>query len=299
MIRFKLRPDLTFTLDGERYLVCDESTHSTFRVGALEYQILMQFEEKSNLDEVRYLFRAQHGREVPFETLKKFIHKAISLNLVEAESDSLWSRLGPSTAFTLKINLFDPNRILNFLMRKFGSVFNVYGAAASGALLLAAAFVLAFNLRDIFEFARFRSPGFIALAIGATVLFAIGHELAHGLAGKRFGFDVSTVGFHLHYFMPSFFCRIFRRAEASRRSLITVLFAGSAFDLIVISLLLVLWRALAANATPREWISVVVTAILTKVLLIQLNPLWPFSDGYHLFTLMIPNFVRRGKGKKP
>lgn len=297
MIRFKLRPDLTFTPDGERYLVCDETTRSTFRVGALEYQILMQFEEKSNLDEVRYLFRAQHGREVPFDTLKKFIHKAISLNLVEAESDSLWSRLGPSTAFTLKINLFDPNRILDFLVRKLDSFFNGYGVGAAGAILLAAALVLAFNLREIFSFARFRSPGFIALAIGATVLFAVGHELAHGLAGKRFGFDVSTVGFHLHYFMPSFFCRIFRRADASRRSLITVLFAGSVFDLIVISFLLVLWRTLATNATPREWISVVVTAILTKVFLIQLNPLWPFSDGYHLFTLLIPRFVRRRKGK--
>jgi hypothetical protein len=297
--RFKLRPDLTFTPDGERYLVCDESTRSTFRVGALEYQILMQFEEKSNLDEVRYLFRAQHGREVPFETLKKFIHKAISLNLVEAESDSVWSRLAPSTAFTLKIKLFDPNRILDVLVRKLNPLFNVYGVAAAGALLLAAVFVLAFNLGAIFSFARFRSPGYIGLSIVAVVVLAIGHELAHGLVGKRFGFDVSTVGFHLHYFMPSFFCRIFRRADASRRSLVHVLLAGSMFDLILISLLLVLWRTLPTNAPPRVWISVVVTAVLTKVFLIQLNPLWPFSDGYHLFTLMIPNFIRRGKGKKP
>ena len=81
--------------------------------------------------------------------------------------------------------------------------------------------------------------------------------------------------------------------------MIQVLLAGSMFDLILISLLLVLWQTLPSNAAPRVWISVIATAILTKVFLIQLNPLWPFSDGYHLFTLMIPNFVRRGKGKKP
>lgn len=299
MNRFKLRPDLTFTPDGQRYLVCDESTRSTFRVGELEYQILKQFEEKSNLDEVRYLFRAQHGREVPFDTLKKFIHKAISLNLIEAESDSMWSRLAPSTAFTLKIKLFDPNPILDFLLRKLDPVFNNYGVAAAGAFMVAAALVLAFNLGAIFSFARFKSPGYIGLSIGAMVAFAVGHELAHGLIGKRFGFDVSAVGFHLHYFMPSFFCRIFRRADASRRSLIHVLLAGSMFDLILISLLLVLWQTLPSSAEPRVWIGVVATAILAKVFLIQLNPLWPFSDGYHLFTLMIPNFIRRGKGKKP
>jgi len=296
--RFKLRPDITFTPDGVCYLVCDETTHSTFRVGELEYQILMQFEEKSNLDEVRYLFRAQHGREVPFDILKKFIQKAISLNLVETESDSLWSRFGPSTAFTLKIKLFDPNRILDFLARKLAPLFNVYGVVAAGALLLAAAFVLAFNLGEILSFARFASFGHVVLSIGFVVAFAIGHEMAHGLIGKRCGFDVSLVGFHLHYFMPSFFCRIFRRGDASPRSLIKVLVAGSALDLILISFLILLWRALPADAAPRVWIGVIVTAILTKVFLIQLNPLWPFSDGYHIFKLSIPRFVRKGKGKK-
>lgn len=298
MVRFKLRQGLTFTPDGMRYVVRDEATSSTFRIGELEYQILKQFEEKSNIDEVRYLFRAQHGREVPFETLKKFIHQAISLNLIETESDSLWNRLGPSTAFTFKVKLFDPNRSLDFLLRKLEPLFNVYGLAAVSALLLAATLVMAFNLSGIFVFEHFRSLSYIALSVGAVVVFAIGHEMAHGLIGKRCGFDVTVVGFHLHYFMPSFYCKILRRADASRRSLIHVLLAGSGFDLILSSLLVVVWLALPTDAALRVWISVIVTVILTKVLLIQLNPLWPFSDGYHILKLLMSRFVFRGRGKR-
>lgn len=286
MVRFKLRPDLTFTPDGTRYLVCDEATQSTFRVGELEYQILKQFEEKSNIDEVRYLFRAQYGKEVPFETLKNFIHQAIDLNLVETETDSLWSRVGPSTAFTCKIKLFDPNRALDLLLRKLGPLCNGYGLAGAGVILLAAALVLAFNLRGVFVLSSFTSPAYIGETIAAVVLFAIFHEMAHGLAAKWFGFDVSVVGFHLHYFMPSFYCRIFRRADASRRPMIVVLLAGSFFDLIAVSLLVLLWRALPGDEAARTWIGVIVSAMLLKILLIQLNPLWPFSDGYHVVKLL-------------
>lgn len=291
MVRFKLRPGLTFTPDGPRYLVCDAATRSTFRIGELEYQILKQFEEKSNIDEVRYLFRAQYGTEVPFKTLKNFIHQAINLNLVETETDSLWSRVGPSTAFTCKIKLFDPNRVLDLLLRKIGPLCNGYGLVGAGVILLTAAVVLAFNLRGMFVFSRFTSPAYIGVTIAAVVLFAICHEMAHGLAGKWCGFDVSLVGFHLHYFMPSFYCRIFRRADASRRPMIAVLLAGSFFDLIVVSLLVFVWRALPADEAARVWIGVVVSGMLIKIWFIQLNPLWPFSDGYHVMKLLVFQFA--------
>lgn len=289
MQRFKLKPGLTFTTEGTQYLVQDQETHSTFRVGQVEYQILCQFEEKTNLEEVRYLFRTQYGREVPHGTLYGFIHKAIELNILEAETDSLWNRLAPATAFTFQFNFFNPTAILDRLLRRGRALFGGAGLVA-GAVLLGCAAIVLLTDKSLLAESLHVSLGKYLIAAAAVVCFAFQHEMAHGLAARRCGFEVKSIGFHLHYFMPSLYCKILRPANANRWALLTVLLAGSACDLLGVAGLVCVWwligHAVAVPALGAAWVGTIVAVMLLKVLLVQLNPLWFYSDGYYAAGLL-------------
>src|SRR5262249_18512307 len=119
-------------------------------------------------------------------------------------------------------------------------------------------------------------------------LTSVGHELAHGIVGKYYGFDVPEVGVHLHYFIPSFYCKILRRADANRESMLSVVLAGSLFVLVLMSVLMATWLLLA-GAAAREFISTALSLLIVKVLLMELNPFWPYSDGYHSNGLLLFN----------
>ncbi len=291
MLHFKLKTGLTFAPQGAQYLVQDPETDSKFRIGELEYQILKQFEEKTNIEEVRYLFRTRHGREVPFETLQGFIHQAIKLNILEIDTGSVWSRLAPSTAFTYHIELFKPAAWLDFLLRRCSLLFNRAGLVASLALLAFAATVLVSQRSAFF---RLHAPGwlgYVIVTIGFLV-FALGHELAHGLAGRLVGFDVTSIGFHLHYFMPSLNCKILRPVDGGRSAVLKVLLAGSFFDALGVALLVCAWLLWRLFAEPAAWLGMLCTVMLIKICLVQLNPFWPYSDGYNIIGLLFGDRIK-------
>lgn len=290
--RFMMKQEITFIPDGDGYLVVDEDTQSRFRIGEVEYQVLKQFEGAADIKEVGYHFRSDTGFDVPYETMYKFIEHAIQLNILEPQSESLWSRIGPSTAFTFRITLFDPTRLLDFLISKGRSRFNPYSISLAAAVLLMAGVILVRNWSAIWAFRSLSLPEQFGPAIAVVILFAIGHELAHGLVGKWYGFEVSAVGFHLHYFMPSFYCKMFRRTSATKKSILMVLLGGSFFDLMLMGLLIFVWWFSADGSLLRALISVAVSMMLIKVLLIQLNPLWPYSDGYRILGLLF--FRKKG-----
>lgn len=290
--RFMMNKGITFIPDGADYFVVDGDTQSRFRIGEVEYQLLKQFEGAADIKEVAYQFRTDTGVTVPNETMYKFIQQAISLNILEPQSESLWSRIGPSTAFTFRITLFDPTRLLDFIISKGRARFNLYTATLAAGVLLMASVILVRNWSAIWAFRSLSLPEHFGAAIAVVILFAIGHELAHGLVGKWYGFEVSAVGFHLHYFMPSFYCKMFCRTSASKKSILMVLLGGSFFDLMLMGLLLFVWWFLSDGSMLRAWISVAVSMMLIKVLLIQLNPLWPYSDGYRILGLFL--FQKKG-----
>ncbi|HVG21396.1 MAG TPA: hypothetical protein VNI02_20310, partial [Blastocatellia bacterium] len=142
MTRFKLKPGITFQPQGSRYLVIDEESQSTFRVGEVEYRILKQFEETTNVEEVSYWFRMQQGVDLSYENLLGFTEKAAKLNLLRPESESIWSRISPHQSITFQARLFDPNPLLNFLIRKARLLFNGYGLSLMCVVLLSTAWLL-------------------------------------------------------------------------------------------------------------------------------------------------------------
>ncbi|HEV7373371.1 MAG TPA: hypothetical protein VGN95_01530 [Pyrinomonadaceae bacterium] len=298
MLHFKLKPGLVIAPEGARYLIRDPETESKFSVGEMEYQILKQFEERTNIEEVSYLFRTQYSREVPFETLQGFIHQAIKLNILEMQRDSVWSRIAPSTAFTYQIKLFNPSAALDFIIRRCSILLGRAGLSASLLFIVLAATILVSQRSAILSL---HAGGWLSYSLVSVgfLLFAFGHEMAHGLAGRMADFGVTSIGFHLHYFMPSLNCKILRPAEDVRRSVLKVLLAGSFFDALCVAVLTCSWLLWQSFATPAPWLGMLITVMLIKIWLVQLNPFWPYSDGYHivglLFGKQIAALFKRGR----
>src|SRR5262249_34734058 len=277
----KLKSRITFTPEGARYLVFDGHTGSRFRVGEAEYRILKQFEETTSIEEVAYRLRTMQELDVAHDTVHRFVQQAINPGLLQVESDSFWGRVLAARASDFRFRLFDPNRALDFLMRRADFLFSRWGLLATGGMAIAATLLVVARLPEIWVFRTVEVPDGFFYCLAAIFLLSILHEMAHGLAGKLNGFEINEVGVHLHYFMPAFYCRIFRRSDASRRSLLAVLIAGPLLDLVVLSLLLGFWLLLPDGAAGRGTVAMLVCMLTVKVWLMQLNPLWPYSDGFH------------------
>ena len=252
MSSFRLKPGLKFIPQDERYIVLDTATQSTYRIGGAEYLILRQFEETTDAEEVAYRLRTEGRLNVPSETLTRFIKQALELELLRTVDDSWWSRMKPTEPFQFRMKLFDPNPMLNRLIAGWRK-WNRLMIAAACLLFLGAAIIAAAHIREIWPINLGRvQPYEIAIAL-LVYLSCIGHEMTHGLIAKFCGFEVAEVGFHLHYFLPSFYCKILQPTTAQRSNVSAVLISGSLFDLVILSLDVARFRArLAAYGVSDE-----------------------------------------------
>lgn len=292
MTSFKLKSDLTFTPEADKYLVFDRANHSSYRIGTSEYLILKHLKEPTNLEEVGYRLRAELGVNVPFDKLNRFVRKAITLGLVEVVNLSLWSRVKSSGPFAFRMKLFDPTPLLERLIRMCQRSSHLYLFLGFGLLLMA----LVINVvywGDLWAVRSFRMPPYGPVVLLLIYASSFGHELLHGMAAKWYGFDVPEVGFHMHYYMPSFYCKILRGKQASRKSIGVVLLAGSLFDLAILTVLVFIWFLGPLSQGLKEVIAFTVSLIWVKVLLIQLNPFLPLSDGYRIVGLFFSKWRER------
>lgn len=290
MKQFMLKAEVSFLPEGEKYILLDQRTRSSFRVGEMAYQILKQFEEASSIEEVCYVLRTEHGSKLPQDAIYKFIQRATSLDLLEVQTSSIWSRIGPSNTLAFGINIFDPNRALDFTIRNFGFVLNPHSLTCSIVFVLFTLFFLGIHWPEILALKASILLDHIGLVLASVLFFGLVHELAHGIVAKLYNFHVAGIGFQIYQLLPSFYCKIFHRADTCRKSVLMVLLSGSLLDLIMVSMLVWLCWSLPPDTPLRAWTSTVVSVILIKVVLVQLNPLWPYSDGSQIFSLL---FLRK------
>jgi hypothetical protein len=284
--RFRLNSGLEFTPQDEKILVVDTNTDSRYRIGKAEYLILRQFDETIDAEEVAYKLRTEERLNLSYETLSDFIQQAVALDMLKIVDDRWWSRLKPTEPFKFRLKLFDPNRLLSRMITGWRK-WNRLVVAATCVLFLAAGIIAAVNFREISHINLVHvQPYEIAITL-LIYLSCIGHEMTHGLIARFVGFEVGEVGFHLHYFLPSFYCKIFKPAVTSKSSVARVLISGSLFDLVVLSLLMIIWPLGSGGGTFREVVGFTIIIMAAKVLVLQLNPLWPFSDGFRFAYLYI------------
>jgi putative peptide zinc metalloprotease protein len=284
MISFKLKAGLRFTPQDKKYLVEDTATRSGYRIGEYEYLILKQLAEPTNVEEVGYRLRAELGVNIPYDKLNAFIQKAISLNLIELVEDSAWGRVVSSGLFASRMSFFNPNLFLESLVRLWHRSRRLW-MVAGGALLLGATVISVVYFRQLWALRSFEIPAYGPFVLLFVYASSFGHELLHGLAAKYYGYDVPEVGFHMQYYIPSFYCKILKDRNADKKNIQIILLAGSVFDLAIASILVLIWFFGSGDESLREMIAFAVSLIWVKILLINLNPFLPLSDGYRILGL--------------
>ena len=300
----KLRSDLTLSWQGangeQRCVVKDPVSGRFFQFRQVEGFILQRLDGTTDLDGLRAKVEQEFDANLSRATLEKFIEKLKTLGLLESEKTDSPASRSPrrkiqGSLFYLRLKAFDPDGFLGRLANGLGFVFTTKFFVLSAAFILIACGIAVTNWTQIsHDFTRLWRLRGLALAY-LTVLGVIGaHELAHGVACKRFGGSVHDLGVLLLYFQPTLYCNVsdaWLFPEKSKR--LWVSFAGAYFELVLWAAATIVWRV-TETSTTLNYLALVVMVTSGVKTLFNFNPLIRM-DGYYLLSdyLGIPNLRQR------
>ncbi len=287
------------------YVIKDPITQKFFRIKEFEYFIARNLDGTTSPEEVARKFQEHFNIPLPLDTLGKFIRRLETLGFLEGEISerelaklqyrkrTFWSR-----PLFVKLKAFDPDRILNELLRYTRFFFTPQFFAFSSLVILLAIIVTISNWADLGYSVRglFRIATIFKIWM-AIFLVIVLHEFAHGLTCKHFGGEVHEMGFLLLYLQPCFFCNVsdaYLFKEKSKRLWVT--FAGAYCQIFVWAFATLLWRITALDTWINSFLFVVVITSGISVLF-NFNPLIKL-DGYYLLSdyLEIPNLRKKAFG---
>src|SRR5262249_11431697 len=151
-----------------------------------------------------------------------------------------------------------------------------------GGLLLASFVANLAYIDRLWVLRSFRLPSYGLLVLLAVHAASIGHELFHGWAAKEFGGEAVEIGLQSRYWLPSFYCRIMMPRHMARRKIAAILAAGSLFDAVAGLTLVLIWLAIPTGGWQKDALALTIDFFWIKILLLNLNPGLPQSDGYKI-----------------
>lgn len=289
----RLRGDLVISpqqAGDERYYVIKiPETGRFYRFGEVEYFIIEQLKEPSSPSDICKKVGERFNSSLSEQALAGFISSLLQRDLLLTENEKSRNFTPTSKAikgnwFHLRINFFDPDKMLSSLAAKLSFLFTPSFVFLSTIFFVAACLIAIGNQaeiqRDISN--QLAVKNFWALGL-VLVVTAILHEFSHGLACKYFGGQVREIGFLLIFFMPAFFCNIsdaWLFPQKSRR--LWVAFAGAYCELLLWSLAVFCWR-LFAEETLVNYLSLIMIASSGVRILLNFNPLIKL-DGYYMLS---------------
>ncbi|PVV21239.1 MAG: hypothetical protein B6D78_08475, partial [gamma proteobacterium symbiont of Ctena orbiculata] len=290
------------------YLLQDPIGERHFRLTPAAYQIVSRFDGKQTL-EVIWQQAQRHLSQPP--QLEDFIRLLIQLQgggaLVDnRESEALkllerrkqprqWLRQ-LRNPLSLRIPLWDPDRLLNGLMPMLRPLFSRFGMALWMLVVLSGLLQLALNWPLIADnvTSQLLSAENLLLMAAVYLLMKLFHEAAHGVATKHWGGEVHQVGVMLLALIPMpYVDASAANGFSERRARIAVGAAGIMTELLLASLGLWLWLATAPGWVNAAAYNMMLIGGLSA-LLINGNPLLRF-DGYYVLSdlIDIPNLSTR------
>lgn len=203
-----------------------------------------------------------------------------------------------ASPFSLKLPLFDPDRLLDALQPLARLLFSWFGlliwlavVGTGGALAALHADELLADVSD-----RVLAPWTLAVMVIAYPFMKLLHELGHGLAVKRWGGRVHDVGVMFVVFMPLPYVDASAASTfPAKHRRIVVDAAGILVELFLAALAMILW--LQVDYGPlRSFLYTVMLIGTLSTLIFNANPLLRF-DGYYMLSdqLEIPNLGQRSQ----
>ncbi len=313
--RLKAKTSLCFTTRkvGGRtgYLVEDELTGKFFQVGLAQYTFLSLLNGRrtvsSALEKTSSLMRQHAFDQQQVADLCKW---AIESGLVETELGSTMAQreelasaetMRKATSLmnpiSVKIPLFCPDEIITTANRFLGWTMGPIGALI-WLIVVGYGFALLLLNADRFmenSVRSFSANDLIWFAV-ASVILKLTHELAHGLACKRFGGRVSSCGMLLLLLIPLPYVDVTSswRFENKWQRILTAA-AGMLCELFIAAVACIVWVSCDPGPMQFHAGNVIIAATL-HTLIFNANPLMRF-DGYYILSdwLEIPNLSMHGR----
>lgn len=271
-------------------MIKDPLSRQFFRLQPAERFIAEQLDGATPLPVLNRRVEQEFGASLAPEALGAFIKTLDRNGLLEKNGNGHKPPPSPHAArrisggaLSLRINLFDPDRLLNRLLPWvrfcFTAQFLFLSASAIGAAIAVTVFNWGDIVRDASQLYRVSTLPLLIATVFATIA---AHEFAHGLTCKRFGGEVREMGFLLIYFQPAFYCNVSDAWFFSKSKRLWVSFAGPYFEAFLWALATLAWRVTDPE-TFISRISLVVMASSGIKTLFNFNPLIKL-DGYYLLS---------------
>ena len=298
----KLRSDIVITRHEDAtnapFVAKDPRTTQFFRFREAEHFIVSQLDGETPLDVVRQRTEARFAATLSHETLTQFVRTLQDHGLLETDRSRRESRSRSrvkGSLLYLRCKVFDPDRLLTRMAKPLAPLFSMPFLVLSLLLIAVASATVMSNTAELgHSFVRHFSLSWFLVAWGFIIVVGAIHELAHGLACKRFGGEVHEIGIFFIYFNPAFYCDVsdaWLFPQKSKRLLVTL--AGPYLELVFWALATLVWRVTNHGTLPNSLALIVMATSGFKVFF-NLNPLLKF-DGYYLLSdwLGIPNLRQK------
>ncbi|MCC5848606.1 MAG: hypothetical protein JJU29_10960 [Verrucomicrobia bacterium] len=193
--------------------------------------------------------------------------------------------------------LFDPDDLLNVLKPYGKAIYSKIGMLVWLGVIFSAIKVALDNADALVDQSQgILAPGNLFLLYGSLVFIKALHEFGHGLACKRYGGEVHTMGIMLMIFTPIPYVDATSSWAFRKRSQRMLVGAGGMiFELFVAAIATFVWASTGPGVLNAVMYNMMFIASVST-LLFNGNPLLRY-DGYYLLSDMldIPNLYQRSQ----
>ena len=309
-LRGQVRIQRCVTRGRVLHMLCDDVRRRYHRVDWAAWQFVGRLDGKATIDEIWQTVHRQLGEAAPSqgEVLRLLTqlasaellsqHKLLDPTQVVSSKRKRERQLRAAAVNPLafKVPLFDPSRLLEWLMPLARRMFTPWAGALWLLLMACAAMSANAHWGPLTEALKTnaRAPSFLLCMWLAYPFIKAIHETCHAMAVRVWGGEVREVGVTLVLLTPlPYVDASAATAFESRRRRMMVSAVGVCAELAIAALFLFVWRA--ANAPQLQQFALAITACCgVSTLLFNANPLARF-DGYHVLcdALDVPNLAAR------
>ncbi len=313
-VRLRVRPDLhqyEQKYEGKTFhVVKDPVCLRYYRFNRQEHYVFSLFDGKHTMEEVQKNFETEFTpQRLTHEDLESFARQLVTAGLVQHEQPGAGKHLFDrrakqrrtrrlatvSNILYLKIPVFDPDRILDFMKRYLWWIFTTAFFVLSVLFMLSAVVHVALHF-DTFhaklpayqDFFQYRTVLYMWLSLGVVKVI---HEFGHGLSCKAFGGECHEMGVLLMCLSPALYCNVtdaWTLSDKWKRILIS--FAGIYVELMIAAAATFVWWYTTAYPVVNNIALCVMVLCSVSTVVFNANPLMRF-DGYYILSdwLEIPN----------
>lgn len=313
--RLKLKESLRFDMrqsgNSIAWICEDEVTGRFFQLGLPQYTFLTMLDGQRTVStalmKTATLLREHAIDESEAANICKW---AIESGLVETETGNsaarreeqhqrlqkqqLVSWLNP---MMVRLPLFDPDQGMQKAANLFGFLISPIGLILWLAVVISGFFQLLMHWNQFFvnRVSSFSAGDLFWIAVTSFVLKVI-HEIAHGVACKKFGGRVRSCGILVLLLIPMPFVDVTSSWKFTNKwQRIFTSAAGMISEIFIAAIACLVWASSTPGPLQYHAGNVIITATLLT-LLFNINPLMKF-DGYYMLSdwLEIPNLATHGR----